>query len=179
MYMTTKLSRMVIYLVTFLTIKSCKTLITWSCKATWQKIFYISIIRVPMANKLGRKMISLDVLLPNVLLMSHDPLIMWPCEIRGSLTGWASARKRLSRYQLLVLVLFLFLLLNRIFDGMANFFLHMFYLLLLLTGVNWYSLDTPTNSFAKVLSIVFSGVCGQHPQHVRGAEHAFEDCWES
>ena len=176
MYMVTKLSRMVIYLVRLLTIKLCKTLTTWSCKVTWQKSFYFSITRVPMANKLGRKMTSLDVLLP---IMSHDPLIRWPCEIRGSLTGWVSARKRLSRYRVLVLALFLFLLLDRILDGLANFFLHMFYLLLHLTHVNRYSLGTPTNSFVKVLSIVFSDACGQHPQHVRGAEHAFEDCWES
>ena len=41
-------------------------------------------------------MTSLDGFLP----MSHDPLIMWPCEIRGLLTGRGSARKRLSCQQL-------------------------------------------------------------------------------
>ena len=41
-------------------------------------------------------MTSLDGLLP----MSHDPLIMWPCKIRGLLTGGGSARKRLRRQQL-------------------------------------------------------------------------------
>ena len=35
--------------------------------------------------------------------MSHDPLITWPSEIPGSLTGGGSARKRLSRHQLLVI----------------------------------------------------------------------------
>ena len=58
--------------------------------------------RVPMANKLGRRMTSLDELLP---IMSHDSLITWSCEIWGSLTGGGSARKRLSRQQLLVYLL--------------------------------------------------------------------------
>ena len=52
-----------------------------------------------MATKLGRMIASLDGLLP---IMSHGPLITWPCEIRGSLTGRGSARKRLSRHRLLV-----------------------------------------------------------------------------
>ena len=43
----------------------------------------ISTATVRMANKLGKMMISLDGLLP---IMSHDPLIMWPCELRGSPT---------------------------------------------------------------------------------------------
>ena len=55
-----------------------------------------------MATKLGRMIASLDGLLP---IMLNDPLIAWPCEIRGSLTGGGSARKRLSRYRLLVLLL--------------------------------------------------------------------------
>ena len=42
---------------------------------------------------------SLDGLLP---IMSHDPLITWPCEMRRSLTGGGSARKRLSHHRLLV-----------------------------------------------------------------------------
>ena len=54
-----------------------------------------------MATKLGRMMTSLDGLLP--LIMSHDPLITWPCEIRVSLTGRGSACKRLSHHQLLAL----------------------------------------------------------------------------
>ena len=103
MYMPTKLAGMVIYLVRLLIIKSYKTLTTCSCKVTWQKSFYISITRVPMANKIGKKMTSLDELLPK---MSNDPLITWSCEIRGSLTGWGSARKRLSRHQLLVFSFF-------------------------------------------------------------------------
>ena len=37
----------------------------------------------------------------------------------------------------------------------------MFYLLLLLTRVNRYSLGTPVNSFVKVPSIVISGACCQ------------------
>ena len=49
-----------------------------------------------MADKLARMMTLLDGLLP---IMSHDPLISWPCEIRGSLTGGGgSARKRSSRH---------------------------------------------------------------------------------
>ena len=52
-----------------------------------------------MATKLGRMMTSSDGLLP---IMSHDPLITCRCEIRGSLTGRGSARKRLSRPRLLV-----------------------------------------------------------------------------
>ena len=55
-----------------------------------------------MATKLGRMIASLDGLLP---IMSHDSLITWPCEIRGSLTGGRSARKRLSRHRLLVVVI--------------------------------------------------------------------------
>ena len=50
-----------------------------------------------MATKLGRMIASLDGLLP---IMSDDPLITKPCEIRGSLTGGGSARKRLSRDRL-------------------------------------------------------------------------------
>ena len=53
-----------------------------------------------MATKLGRMIASLDGLLP---IMSHDPLITWPCEIRGLPTGGGSARKRLSRHRLLVI----------------------------------------------------------------------------
>ena len=52
-----------------------------------------------MATKHGRMMTSLDGLVP---IMSHDPLITWPCEMRGSLTGAGSARKRLICPGLLV-----------------------------------------------------------------------------
>ena len=52
-----------------------------------------------MATKLGRMIYFLDGILP---IMSHDPLITWPCDIQGSLTGEGSARKCLSRHQLLV-----------------------------------------------------------------------------
>ena len=52
-----------------------------------------------MATKLDRMIASLDGLLP---IMSHDPLIAWPCEIRSSLTGGGPARKRLSHHRLLV-----------------------------------------------------------------------------
>ena len=52
---------------------------------------HISITRVSMATKLGRMIASLDGLPP---IMSHDPLITWPCEMRGSLTGGGSAGKR-------------------------------------------------------------------------------------
>ena len=53
-----------------------------------------------MAIKLDRMIASLDGLLP---IVSHDPLITWPCEIRGSLTGGGSACKRLSHHRLLLL----------------------------------------------------------------------------
>ena len=53
-----------------------------------------------MVTKLGRMIASLDGLPP---IMSHDPLITWPCETRGKLTGGGSARKRLSRQRLLVI----------------------------------------------------------------------------
>ena len=59
------------------------------------KSHHVSITRVSMETKLGKMIASLDGLLPVV---SHDPLITWPCEIRGSLTGGGSARKRLSRH---------------------------------------------------------------------------------
>ena len=54
-----------------------------------------------MIAKLGRVVASLDGLLP---IMSNEPLITWPCEIRGSLTltGGRAARKGLSRHRLLV-----------------------------------------------------------------------------
>ena len=63
------------------------------------KNHHISITRVPMATKLYRMIASLDGVLP---IMLHDPLITWLCEIRGSLTEGRSARKGLSRHQLLV-----------------------------------------------------------------------------
>ena len=52
-----------------------------------------------MSNKLGRMMTSLDGLQP---ITSLNPLITWPRETQGSLTGGGSACKRLSRHQLLV-----------------------------------------------------------------------------
>ena len=52
-----------------------------------------------MTTKLGRMIASLDGLLP---IMSHDPLITWPCEIRGSLAGGDSVCKRLNRHRLFV-----------------------------------------------------------------------------
>ena len=54
------------------------------------KLPYISITGVPMGNKSGKMMTSRDELLP---IMSHDPLITWPCKTRGSLTGGGSPRK--------------------------------------------------------------------------------------
>ena len=48
------------------------------------KNHHISITRVSMATKNGRMIASLDGLLP---IISHNPLITWSCEIRGSLTG--------------------------------------------------------------------------------------------
>ena len=41
-----------------------------------------------MATKLDRTMTSLDGLLP---MMSHEPLITWPCKIQGSITRGGSA----------------------------------------------------------------------------------------
>ena len=54
-----------------------------------------------MATKIGRMIAFLDGLLP---IMSHDTLITWPCEIRGSLTGGGSARKCLSRQRRFVFI---------------------------------------------------------------------------
>ena len=53
-----------------------------------------------MTTKLGRMKTSLDALLP---IMSHNLLIMWPCERRGSLTGGGLISKRLSCHQLVVM----------------------------------------------------------------------------
>ena len=64
-----------------------------------KKNHYISITWVPMASRLGRMIIFFDRLLP---IMSHDSLIMWPCEILGSLIVRGSARERLSCYRLLL-----------------------------------------------------------------------------
>ena len=61
------------------------------------KNYHISITRVSLATKLGRMITFLDGLLP---IMSHDSLITWPCEIRGSLKGGASTHKRLSRHRI-------------------------------------------------------------------------------
>ena len=55
-----------------------------------------------MATKLGRMIASLDGLL---LIMSHDPLITWSCEIQGSITGGGSTCKCLSHHRLLVNIL--------------------------------------------------------------------------
>ena len=48
------------------------------------KNHHISITRVSMATELGRMIASVDAFLP---ITSNDPLIIWPCEIRGSLAG--------------------------------------------------------------------------------------------
>ena len=66
------------------------------------KNHYNSTTRVPMANKLGWVMTSLDRLLP---IMSHAALITRHCEIRGPLTRRGLARKRLSLHRLLFLFL--------------------------------------------------------------------------
>ena len=65
------------------------------------KIHHISITRVSMATKIGRIITFLDGLLP---IVSHDPLITWPCEIRGSIVGGGSACKRSRRHRLLVIL---------------------------------------------------------------------------
>ena len=96
--MATKLARMMIYLDKLLTIKSYKALSTRSCKVTRQTKTTISLLQ---EFNLDRMVTSLDGLLP---IMSDDALITWPCEIRGSLTGGGSARKRLSRHRLLFLM---------------------------------------------------------------------------
>ena len=59
----------------------------------------VCITRVSMATKLGRMIASLNGLLP---IMSHDPLITWPCKIRGQHAGGGSASKCLSRHRFLV-----------------------------------------------------------------------------
>ena len=91
MSITTKLARMVIYLVKLLIIKSYKPLTKWSCKVTWQKILYISTTRVPMTNK---------------SIMSRDPLVTWSCEKRGSLTQGGLACKCLSGHWFLIVSFF-------------------------------------------------------------------------
>ena len=48
-----------------------------------------------MATKLARMIASLHGLLS---IMSHGSFVTWPCEMRGSLTGGGSARKRLSHH---------------------------------------------------------------------------------
>ena len=65
------------------------------------------------------------------------------------------------------------------FGRTGNLFLDMFYWLLLLPSGNRLSLDTSTNSFVEIPCIVISGTCGQEPQQVRRAEHAFESYWAS
>ena len=56
-----------------------------------------------MTTKLGRMMTYLNGLLP---IKSHDPLIMWPCEMGGSLVRGGSAHKLLSCRRLFVLFLY-------------------------------------------------------------------------
>ena len=65
-----------------------------------------------------------------------------------------------QRFAIASLFLFFFSFSTRFWTDW-QFFLYMFYLLLLLTRVNRYSLDTPVNSFVKVPSIVISGACCQ------------------
>ena len=74
-------------------------LLGWWCNLVLSKLIknriknhFIAITRVPMATKLSRIMTSHDGLTP---IMSHNPLIAWSREIRGSLTGVGSASKRL------------------------------------------------------------------------------------
>ena len=74
-------------------------LLGWWCNLILSKLIknriknhFIAITRVPMATKLSRIMTSHDGLTP---IMSHNPLIAWSREIRGSLTGVGSASKRL------------------------------------------------------------------------------------
>ena len=97
--MTTKLARMVIYLdaSNHKVIQRFDYMVLQGHVAN--KNHYISITSVSMATKLGKMIVSLDGLLP---IMSHDSLITWPCEIRGSFTGGDSARKHLSRHRLLI-----------------------------------------------------------------------------
>ena len=54
---------------------------------------------MPISTKLERMMTSIDELLP---VISHDPLITWPGEIRGLPTGGGSARKHLNHHRLRV-----------------------------------------------------------------------------
>ena len=70
------------------------------------KSHYISITRVSIAAKLDRMMSFLYWLLH---IMSNHSLVTWPYEIWGSLTGRGSTFKQLSFHQLLVFLLFLYL----------------------------------------------------------------------
>ena len=76
--MATKLARIVIYLVRLLIIKSYKTLTTCSCKVTWQK----NPLHLYDKSAYGKQTWQNDDfawwLLP---IMSHDTLILWPCEM--------------------------------------------------------------------------------------------------
>ena len=75
--MTTKLDKMVTYLERLLTIKSCKDLITWSCKFTWWTKTNISTTRVRIATKF-----ALMIIYFNGPIKSHDPLITRYCDIK-------------------------------------------------------------------------------------------------
>ena len=88
--MATKLARMVIYLDRQGNIKLwLRGLEKLHNK---QKPLYLHCKSV-YGKQIGRIMTSLEGSLP---VMSHDPFIMWPCEIRGSLTWGGSARKPLK-----------------------------------------------------------------------------------
>ena len=78
MSMTAKLDRMVTYLEGLVTIKSHNTLITWSCKVTWQENQYISTTNVLMATKLGKMMTYFERLLT---IKSFYALITWSSKV--------------------------------------------------------------------------------------------------
>ena len=71
----------------------------WSDQFTGQTNHYMSITRVSIATRLCRMMTFPDGLQH---IMSHNPLIKWPYEIRGPHTGGDSACNRLSCHQLFV-----------------------------------------------------------------------------
>ena len=106
--MDTKRAGMAIYLDRLPIIKSYKTLIMYFWKVKWQTKTIKYLLQVPITAKLDKMASFLYWLLH---IMSHDSLVTWPYEIRGSFTGRGSPFKQLSFHQLPVFLLFLFLFL--------------------------------------------------------------------
>ena len=75
--MPTKLSRVVTYNERLPHIKSCDSMISWSCEVTWQTK-NISTTRVAVATRLSRIATYIHGLRP---IKSHDGLTIWSCKI--------------------------------------------------------------------------------------------------